>query len=162
MMVILLVFGVSVKNLIDGMLVVVKNLFSVEGLYWFLFNVIKNFSGFVLFGVILVLVLGVGLVECVGLLLVLMVKMVLYVNVCYVSYMVLFIVFFSYIFFDAVLVIMLLMGVLIFLVVGRYLVVGLLAVIVGVGCGFMVNLLIVIIDVLLLGISMEAAAVFNL
>lgn len=98
MMVILLVFGVSVKNLIDGMLVVVKNLFSVEGLYWFLFNVIKNFSGFVLFGVILVLVLGVGLVECVGLLLVLMVKMVLYVNVCYVSYMVLFIVFFSYIF----------------------------------------------------------------
>lgn len=57
---------------------------------------------------------------------------------------------------------MLLMGVLIFLVVGRYLVVGLLVVIVGVGCGFMVNLLIVIIDVLLLGISMEVVVVFNL
>jgi hypothetical protein len=32
----------------DGSRVVVKNLLSVEGLHWFLPNVIKNFSGFAL------------------------------------------------------------------------------------------------------------------
>lgn len=42
-----------------------------------------------------------------------------------------------------------------FFVVGWYFVVGLLVVIVGVGCGFIVNLLIVIIDVLFFGISIE-------
>ncbi|XQK67105.1 AbgT family transporter [Escherichia coli] len=38
--------------------VVVKNLLSVEGLHWFLPNVIKNFSGFAPLGAILALVLG--------------------------------------------------------------------------------------------------------
>lgn len=43
---ILSAFGVSAKNPTDGTPVVVKNLLSVEGLHWFLPNVIKNFSGF--------------------------------------------------------------------------------------------------------------------
>jgi aminobenzoyl-glutamate transport protein len=38
-------FGVGVINPTDGSTVVVKNLLSVEGLHWFLPNVIKNFSG---------------------------------------------------------------------------------------------------------------------
>ncbi len=42
---ILSAFGVSAKNPTDGTPVVVKNLLSVEGLHWFLPNVIKNFSG---------------------------------------------------------------------------------------------------------------------
>jgi p-aminobenzoyl-glutamate transporter AbgT len=55
--------------------VVVKNLLSVEGLHWFLPNVIKNFSGFAPLGAILALVLGAGFAERVGLLPALMVKM---------------------------------------------------------------------------------------
>lgn len=53
------------------------------------------------------------------------------------------------------------MGALIFLAVGRHPVAGLLAAIAGVGCGFTANLLIVTTDVLLSGISTEAAAAFN-
>ncbi|STS82428.1 transporter [Klebsiella pneumoniae] len=41
----------------------VKNLLSVEGLHWFLPNVIKNFSGFAPLGAILALVLGAGFAE---------------------------------------------------------------------------------------------------
>lgn len=70
--------------------------------------------------------------------------------------------FFSHISSDAALVIMPPMGALIFfLAVGRHPVAGLLAAIAGVGCGFTANLLIVTTDVLLSGISTEAAAAFN-
>lgn len=158
---ILSAFGVSAKNPTDGTPVVVKNLLSVEGLHWFLPNVIKNFSGFAPLGAILALVLGAGLAERVGLLPALMVKMASHVNARYASYMVLFIAFFSHISSDAALVIMPPMGALIFLAVGRHPVAGLLAAIAGVGCGFTANLLIVTTDVLLSGISTEAAAAFN-
>lgn len=157
---ILSAFGVSAKNPTDGTPVVVKNLLSVEGLHWFLPNVIKNFSGFAPLGAI-----GAGF-RCrpsgrVGLLPALMVKMASHVNARYASYMVLFIAFFSHISSDAALVIMPPMGALIFLAVGRHPVAGLLAAIAGVGCGFTANLLIVTTDVLLSGISTEAAAAFN-
>ncbi len=92
---ILSAFGVSAKNPTDGTPVVVKNLLSVEGLHWFLPNVIKNFSGFAPLGAIPALVLGAGLAERVGLLPALMVKMASHVNARYASYMVLFIAFFQ-------------------------------------------------------------------
>jgi aminobenzoyl-glutamate transport protein len=53
-------FDVSVRSPADGSLVAVKNLLSVDGLHWFLPNVIKNFSGFAPLGAILALVLGPG------------------------------------------------------------------------------------------------------
>lgn len=130
---ILSAFNVGVQNPTDGSRVVVKNLLSVEGLHWFLPNVIKNFSGFAPLGAILALVLGAGFAERVGLLPALMVKMASHVSARYASYMVLFI------------------------AVGRHPVAGLLAAIAGVGCGFTANLLIVTTDVLLSGSSTEAA-----
>ncbi len=150
-------FDVSVINPTDGSTVAVKNLLSIEGLHWFLPNVIKNFSGFAPLGAILALVLGAGLAERVGLLPALMVKMASHVSARYASYMVLFIAFFSHISSDAALVIMPPLGALMFLAVGRHPVAGLLAAIAGVGCGFTANLLIVTTDVLLSGISTEAA-----
>ncbi len=120
-------------------------------------NVIKNFSGFAPLGAILALVLGAGFAERVGLLPALMVKMASHVSARYASYMVLFIAFFSHISSDAALVIMPPLGALMFLAVGRHPVAGLLAAIAGVGCGFTANLLIVTTDVLLSGISTEAA-----
>ena len=53
------------------------------------------------------------------------------------------------------------MGALIFLAVGRHPVAGLLSAIAGVGCGFTANLLIVTTDVLLSGISTEAASTID-
>lgn len=83
-------FDVSVRSPADGSLVAVKNLLSVDGLHWFLPNVIKNFSGFAPLGAILALVLGAGLAERVGLLPALMVKMASHVSARYASYMVLY------------------------------------------------------------------------
>lgn len=154
---ILSALNVSVKNPVDGSLVTVNNLLSVDGLHWFLPNVVKNFSSFAPLGAILALVLGAGLAERVGLLPALMTKMASHVSARYASYMVLFIAFFSHISSDAALVIMPPMGALMFLAVGRHPVAGLLAAIAGVACGFTANLLIVTTDVLLSGISTEAA-----
>ena len=147
----------AVKNPVSGEMVRVNNLLSVAGLQWILPNIIKNFSGFTPLGSILALVLGAGLAEKVGLLQSLMVKMASRVSRRYASYMVLFIAFFSHISSDAALVVMPPLGALIFLAVGRHPVAGLLAAIAGVASGFTANLLIVTTDVLLSGISTEAA-----
>ena len=82
---ILSALNVGVQNPTDGSRVVVKNLLSVEGLHWFLPNVIKNFSGFAPLGAILALVLGAGLAERVGLLPSLMLKMTSHVSALYSS-----------------------------------------------------------------------------
>ncbi|TCQ93014.1 aminobenzoyl-glutamate transport protein [Rahnella sp. JUb53] len=105
--------------------------------------------------------IGAGLAERVGLLQSLMYKMASKVNARYASYMVIFIAFFSHISSDAALVVMPPLGALIFLAVGRHPVAGLLAAIAGVGCGFTANLLIVTTDVLLSGLSTEAAKAIN-
>ncbi len=148
---------VAVKNPANGELVRVNNLLSVAGIQWTLPNIIKNFSGFTPLGSILALVIGAGLAEKVGLLQSLMVKMASRVSRRYASYMVLFIAFFSHISSDAALVVMPPLGALIFLAVGRHPVAGLMAAIAGVASGFTANLLIVTTDVLLSGISSEAA-----
>lgn len=152
---------IKAVNPANGEAVQVKNLLSVAGLQWLLPNVVKNFSSFAPLGAILALMLGVGLAERVGLLHALMYKMAARVSARYASYMVLFIAFFSHISSDAALVIMPPLGALIFLAVGRHPVAGLLAAIAGVGCGFTANLLIVTTDVLLSGLSTEAAKIIN-
>ncbi|GAA3898593.1 MULTISPECIES: p-aminobenzoyl-glutamate transporter [Gibbsiella] len=149
--------GVVVKNPANGAQIQVKNLLSVEGIQWIFPNIIHNFSSFAPLGAILALVIGAGLAEKVGLLQALMYKMASYVNARYASYMVLFIAFFSHISSDAALVVMPPLGALIFLAVGRNPIAGLLAAIAGVASGFTANLLIVTTDVLLSGISTEAA-----
>ncbi|HHQ6603288.1 TPA: p-aminobenzoyl-glutamate transporter [Serratia fonticola] len=149
--------GLVVKNPATGEMIQVKNLLSVEGIQWILPNIIHNFSGFAPLGAILALVIGAGLAEKVGLLQALMYKMASHVSASYASYMVLFIAFFSHISSDAALVVMPPLGALIFLAVGRNPIAGLLAAIAGVGSGFTANLLIVTTDVLLSGISTEAA-----
>lgn len=154
-------FNITAVNPTNGEIIHVKNLLSVEGIQWILPNVIKNFSGFTPLGSILALVIGAGLAERVGLLQSLMYKMASKVNARYASYMVIFIAFFSHISSDAALVVMPPLGALIFLAVGRHPVAGLLAAIAGVGCGFTANLLIVTTDVLLSGLSTEAAKAIN-
>ena len=150
-------FGVAVKNPASGKMIAVKNLLSVAGIQWILPNIIKNFSGFAPLGSILALMIGAGLAERTGLLQALMNKMASFVSARYASYMVLFIAFFSHISSDAALVVMPPLGALMFIAVGRHPVAGLLAAIAGVASGFTANLLIVTTDVLLSGISSEAA-----
>lgn len=148
---------VGVINPATGELVQVKNLMSVEGIQWIFPNIIHNFSSFSPLGAILALVIGAGFAEKVGLLQALMHKLASHVSARYASYMVLFIAFFSHISSAAALVVMPPLGGLMFLAVGRNPIAGLLTAIAGVGSGFTAHLLIVSTDVLLSGISTEAA-----
>ena len=154
-------FNWSVVSPVNGERITVNNILSPAGIQWFLPNIIKNFSGFAPLGSILALVLGAGLAEKVGLLQALMIKMSSLIHPRYASYMVLFIAFFSHLSSDAALVVMPPLGALIFLAVGRHPVAGLLAAIAGVASCFTANLLIVSTDVLLSGISTEAAKSVN-
>ena len=60
-------FHITVVNPASGAEVVVRNFFSVEGLYWFLANMITNFTSFPPLGLVLVMTVAVGFCEESGL-----------------------------------------------------------------------------------------------
>ena len=60
-------FNVSVINPASDTVVHVKNFFSVDGFYWFLGNLISNFTSFPPLGLVLVMTVAVGLCEESGL-----------------------------------------------------------------------------------------------
>lgn len=60
--------GFSATNPNTQEVVTVQNFFSVAGLHWLLSNLVKNFTGFAPLGMVLVMSIGVGLCEEVGLL----------------------------------------------------------------------------------------------
>ena len=152
---------VVVTNPSNGELVKVKNLLSIEGIQWMFPNIVRNFASFTPLGSILALVLGAGLAERTGLLHALMMKMAQGISKRFASYAVLFIAFFSHLSSDAAFVVMPPLGALMFIAVGRHPVAGLMAAIAGVASGFTANILIVTTDVLLSGISTEAAKAIN-
>lgn len=56
-------FGGSVTNPATQEVVQAKNLFSAEGLEWFLSNMLKNFTGFAPLGLVITMTLAIGLCE---------------------------------------------------------------------------------------------------
>ena len=61
------ILGVSVINPATGEAVVAQNLFSGDGLIWFLQNMVKNFTGFAPLGLVLTMTLAIGMCEEAGL-----------------------------------------------------------------------------------------------
>ncbi|MBQ2250329.1 MAG: AbgT family transporter, partial [Lachnospiraceae bacterium] len=59
--------GASVINPSNGEAVMAQNFLSVEGLHWFLSNMVKNFTGFAPLGLVITMTLGIGLCEESGL-----------------------------------------------------------------------------------------------
>ena len=55
-----------------GEAVVASNLFSAEGLHWFLNNMVKNFTGFAPLGLVIAMTLAIGLCEESGMLIALL------------------------------------------------------------------------------------------
>ena len=60
--------GLTLVNPSSGEAVASSNLFSTEGLHWFLDNMIKNFTGFAPLGLVISMTLGIGLCEESGML----------------------------------------------------------------------------------------------
>ena len=149
--------GATVTHPSSGEELPVKNLLSGEGLQFILENTLTNFTGFAPLGLVLSMMLGIGLAEKVGLLDYAIRKTILKSPPFLLTYTVVFVGIMGNIASDAAVIIIPPLGALVFYKVGRHPLAGLAAGFAGAGAGFTANLLIAGTDVLLAGLTTEAA-----
>lgn len=136
----------------------IRSLISGDGLEFILTSMLDNFTGFAPLGVVLAMMLGIGLMEKVGMLDYAIRKTVLKSPPFLLPYTAVFIGILGNLASDAAMVIIPPLTALVFYKVGRHPIAGIAAGFAGAGAGFTANLFIAGMDVLLAGISTEAAA----
>jgi len=139
----------------------IKNLLSGKGLEFILTSMIENFTGFAPLGLVLVMMLGIGLAEKVGLLDYAIRTTILKAPSALLTYALVFIGIMGNLASDAANVLIPPLAALVFYKVGRHPLAGLAAGFAGAGAGFTANLAIAGTDALLAGISTESAAIVN-
>ena len=153
--------GVSAVNPTDGSSVIPINLISRDGLHWILEKTIENFTGFAPLGTVLVAMLGIGVAEKSGLIGTGLRLMVHAAPRRLLTFVIVFAGVMSNMASDIGYVLLVPMGAIIFMSVGRHPIAGLAAAFAGVSGGFSANLLLGTIDPLLAGISQEAARIID-
>jgi aminobenzoyl-glutamate transport protein len=153
--------GLSAVNPKDGSAVETINLVSQSGLHWILDHTIENFTGFAPLGTVLVAMLGIGVAEKSGLIGTALRQLVHAAPRRLLTFVIVFAGVMSNMASDVGYVLLVPMGALIFLSVGRHPIAGLAAAFAGVSGGFSANLLLGTIDPLLAGISQEAARIID-
>lgn len=154
-------FDASVIHPGSGEEMPIKNLISGEGLQFILTSMLDNFTGFAPLGLVLVMMLGVGLAEKVGLLDYAVRKTILKSPPFLLTYTVVFVGILGNLASDAAVVLIPPLAALVFYKVGRHPLAGLAAGFAGAGAGFTANLFVAGTDALLAGISTEAAAIID-
>ena len=154
-------FGASVVHPGTGEELPIKNLASGEGLQFILSSMLDNFTGFTPLGLVLVMMLGIGIAEKVGLLDYAIRKTILKSPPALITYTVVFVGILSNLASDAGIVLIPPLAALVFYKIGRHPIAGLAAGFAGAGAGFTANLFIAGTDVLLSGISTEAAQIID-
>ncbi len=145
----------------DGIVVLPVNLISRDGLHWLLEHTVVNFTGFAPLGTVLVAMLGIGVAEKSGLISTGLRLMVHAAPQRLLTFVIVFAGVMSNMASDVGYVLLVPMGAIIFLSVGRHPIAGLAAAFAGVSGGFSANLLLGTIDPLLAGISEEAARIVD-
>ncbi len=168
---ILEMMGVSVSydasKTVDGVAQIVKteakviSLMNVEGVRYIFSTMIKNFVAYPPLGVVLVAMLGVGMAEGTGLVDVLLKKTVSSTPKRFITLMLVFLGVMSNVASDVGYVVLIPLGAVIFLSLGRHPIAGLDAVFAGVSGGFSANLLVGPIDSMLGGISTASANIIS-
>jgi aminobenzoyl-glutamate transport protein len=153
--------GFQAVNPKDGTVVLTINLVSREGLHWILEHTIENFTGFAPLGTVLVAMLGIGVAEKSGLISTGLRQLVHAAPRRMLTLVIVFSGVMSNMASDVGYVLLVPLGALIFLSVGRHPIAGLAAAFAGVSGGFSANLLLGTIDPLLAGISQEAARIID-
>ena len=148
--------GTSV-NLATGETVPAVSLLTRDGIAYIFSNTVKNFVNFAPLGTVLVAMLGVGVAEHVGLISALLRKIMLGTSKSLITLVVVFVGIFSSIAENAGYLIVIPIGAAIFYAIGRHPLAGLAAAFFGVSAGFCANITITLSDVILAGISQEAA-----
>ncbi len=153
--------GMEAVNPKDGSVVLPINLISRDGLHWILEHTIVNFTGFAPLGTVLVAMLGIGVAEKSGLIGTALRQLVHAAPRRLLTFVIVFAGVMSNMASDVGYVLLVPMGALIFMSVGRHPIAGLAAAFAGVSGGFSANLLLGTIDPLLAGISEEAARIIE-
>ena len=153
--------GLEAVNPKDGSLVEPINLLSADGLHWILEHTITNFTGFAPLGTVLVAMLGISVAEKSGLIGTALRQLVHAAPRRLLTFVIVFAGVMSNMASDVGYVLLVPMGALIFMSVGRHPIAGLAAAFAGVSGGFSANLLLGTIDPLLSGISEEAARIID-
>jgi len=153
--------GLEAINPRDGVVVEPINLLSQEGIHWILEHTISNFTGFAPLGTVLVAMLGIGVAEKSGLIGTALRQLVHAAPRRLLTFVIVFAGVMSNMASDVGYVLLVPMGALIFLSVGRHPIAGMAAAFAGVSGGFSANLLLGTIDPLLAGISQEAARIID-
>lgn len=144
-------------NAVEQMTVTVNNLLSKEGLQYLFKSAVTNFTGFAPLGTVLVALLGVGLAEGTGLISALLKKLVMSTPKRLITVVIVLAGVLSSIASDAGYVVLIPLGAIIFLSVGRHPLAGLAAAFAGVSGGFSANIMVGPTDSLLGGLTTEGA-----
>lgn len=148
-------------GLIEENIIFARSLLTPDGIRFIFENAVTNFIGFAPVGVVLVSVFGVAAADGVGLLKALVKKMLYGINGKLITAMIVFIGVMSNIASDAGYVVVIPLGAMIYLNLGRNPLVGIAAGFFGVAGGFSANLLLGSIDPLLGGMSTLGAQIIN-
>ena len=148
--------GATVINPSNGEAVQALNFLSVDGLHWFLSNMVKNFTGFAPLGLVITMTLGIGLCEESGLVMSLLRAGLSDVPPALVPYLVAFVGTIGNIASDTANVIVPPVAGILFLAAGRNPIVGMICGYAGANAGFTANLMIAGTDSLLQGITNTA------
>jgi len=150
-------FNVSVQHPMSGETIEAQSLFSGEGFLFMVESMITNFTGFAPLGLILTMMLGIGLAQQVGLFDSLMKATIMKAPKALVTYAIILAAVLGNIASDAAMIIVPPLAAMVFYSLGRNPIAGLCAGFAGVTAGFTANILIAGTDVLLSGITTEAA-----
>ncbi|HWO41723.1 MAG TPA: AbgT family transporter, partial [Candidatus Eisenbacteria bacterium] len=155
------VLGLSVTHPVTGKLLTPVNLLDRQGIQNILTKAVSNFTGFAPLGTVLVAMIGVGVAERSGLIAAALGGLVRSVPRPLVTFALLFAGVNASLAVDAGYVILIPLGAVLFLRVGRHPLAGLAAAFAGVSAGFSANLFLTPIDPLLAGLTQEAARLYD-
>ena len=145
------------NNAVEMMTVTVNSLLSKEGVQYLFNSAVTNFTGFAPLGTVLVALLGVGLAEGTGLIGALLKKLVMSTPKRLITVVIVLAGVLSSIASDAGYVVLIPLGAIIFLSMGRHPMAGLAAAFAGVSGGFSANIMVGPTDSLLAGLTTEGA-----
>ncbi|MCB0283024.1 MAG: AbgT family transporter [Calditrichae bacterium] len=137
------------------------NLLSVEGLHLILTQMVTNFTGFAPLGTVLVAMLGIGIAESSGLIGTALRLLVISAPRKLLTFVIVFAGILSNTASEVGYVLLVPLGAIIFLAMGRHPIAGMAAAFAGVSGGYSANLLLGTIDPLLAGLSQEAARIID-
>lgn len=152
-------FDVSVTHPTTNEEIVAKSLLSKEGVLYMLSSMLDNFTGFAPFGLVIVMMFGIGLAQKVGFFETFMKTTIIRAPKGLITYAIIFTGVLGNIASDAAMIIIPPLAGMVYYAIGRHPLAGMAAAFAGVGIGFTANFLIAGTDALLSGITTEAARI---